>query len=599
MSTGFVINSISLLFIILISIIYFTKERINLEENRIYSLLLISSIAGLSLNAVSFFVDINFSKHLLLRIFLIKTYYMYLIMFLTLMTAYIFYSTGIKKVNKYIKTIFFVAIFFCYALPIEIVEDAEQISVQGATVNFIYSVVLLYMVSWFIFLLVNFKKINKTKYLPMIMYTIFSIIGLIIQYAYPSVLAEPFVIAYVLVFMYHTIENPDLKLLKEMELAKQSADKANRAKSDFLSNMSHEIRTPLNAIVGLSNNIIENKKGVPKNLMDDAKDIVEASNTLLEIVGNILDISKIESGKIKIENNPYNFKKELESIYKINKVRLNGKNVDYILNISNDIPDKLLGDKLHIKEILNNIISNSIKYTNKGSIKINAKCKLNKNKCDLIIIVKDTGIGIKEKDMEKLFERFERFDIEKHTNIEGTGLGLAITKRLVEMMNGSIAVNSIYNEGSTFTIIIPQKVVELKSKEEVKIQNNNGKSKIKKGTKVLIVDDNALNLKVATKLLEDLKLNIKTCSSGYEAIDELKKNKYDLILMDIMMPDLRGDEVFLKLKKNKDFNTPVIALTADALSDAEKKYLDMGFTDYIAKPFTKSEIEEKINKIFK
>ena len=288
----------------------------------------------------------------------------------------------------------------------------------------------------------------------------------------------------------------------------------------------------------------------------------------------------------------------METLAKLNKSRIGVKSIEFKTNFAEDIPYELIGDKVHVKEIVNNLLSNAVKYTDEGEINFNIKC-INKNKtCSLIISVQDTGRGIKSESITRLFDKFDRLDVERNTTIEGTGLGLAITKKLVDMMGGSINVNSTYGKGSIFVVTLNQKIgqmekpvtKETKSKKAVKNIDYTNK-------KILVVDDNQLNIKVAERALSDLNVKIDTCLSGKEAIAMVKKEKYDIILLDIMMPEMNGEETLVELKKIKDFDIPVIALTADAVQGAKEKYLDEGFNSYIAKPFTRDQIKEKLDKV--
>ena len=367
--------------------------------------------------------------------------------------------------------------------------------------------------------------------------------------------------------------------------------------------MSHEIRTPLNAIVGLSEDNLTYADKLPKEVVENSNDIVSASRTLLEIVGNILDINKIEEDKMEIVNSPYNFKEEITSLCKITQTRIGEKNVKFNLSIAEDIPLELIGDKVKVKGIINNLLTNAIKYTDDGNIDLNIKCinDFNKNISNIMITCQDTGKGIKEEQIERLFTKFDRLDVERNTTTEGTGLGLAITKSLVDMMGGTINVQSQYGKGSVFIVQIPQTISKFATTVENKdVQTEEEKIPKMTNKKILIVDDNKLNIKVAKRTLDYFKFTIDECYDGKECLDKIANgNRYDLIFMDIMMPNMNGEATLKELLKDPNFNTPVIALTADAVSGAREKYIKEGFKDYIAKPFSKGQIEEKLKDIFK
>ena len=374
-------------------------------------------------------------------------------------------------------------------------------------------------------------------------------------------------------------------------------------KNEFLSSVSHEVRTLLNTIVGLSQDIGE-YENIPEEIREDAEDLVSASKELLELVGNILDFSKIRSSEMAIVNAPYNPRELFEELAKIDEKDIGDKPVSFHSNIDSRLPFELIGDKKHMEEVVNNLLTNAIKYTDGGDIWFDVKCINDSVNCTLTITVKDTGRGMKPEEIEKLFTQIERLNIERDTSREGTGLGLAITKSLIDMMGGAIKVESVYGEGSTFIFSVVQKIhmleeSDLSRTQRLKLQELNYAKEGYGYKKILIVDDNRLNIKVARRALEDFDLMIDECYNGKECIDVISKDTdYDVILMDIMMPGLSGEDTLKGLKEIEGFDIPVIALTADAEEGAQEKYRGMGFVDYIAKPFSKLQIERKLDKVF-
>ena len=586
-----------LIYTMILSIIFFTKKKIKSFEIRIYSIIIVISIISLVIELSIPFIELM--NLLVVRDIFMKLFLVCILLWTAFFMLYVFSISQKNILSKYkieTATIYIfvnlIAALVIILLPIEFYKNGNIAFSYGPSINFLYVITGIYSLIIMAMVIIDFKHIRSKKYLPVYVLIILLIISALIQKSRPEILIINFTYSVVIYIMYFTIENPDLKLINELELAKNQAEKANQAKTDFLSSMSHEIRTPLNAIVGLSE-IIKNSDDL-NEIHEDANDVVNASNTLLEIVNGILDISKIEANKMEIIETIYSPQEEFNSLSKLVETRIGEKDIEFKTNLALDLPEYLYGDKGKIKQIIMNLLTNAVKYTEKGHIDFKVMCVNENNNCNLTIMVKDTGRGIKKEQIDKLFTKFNRLDEDKNTTLEGTGLGLAITKSLIEMMGGKIVVDSTYGKGSKFTVFIKQKISDKELKENHSTIRNTFENK-----RVLLVDDNKLNLKVATKILSEYKLNIDCCESGYECLEKINNNeKYDLIFMDIMMPKLNGIETFKKLKELKNFNTPVVALTADALGEQVNKYKESGFSEYLAKPIEKEELTKVLNNVF-
>lgn len=384
---------------------------------------------------------------------------------------------------------------------------------------------------------------------------------------------------------------------KVLELEKDAANASNKAKSDFLANMSHEIRTPMNAIIGMDEMILRSHPD--STIKKYALDIQSAGKTLLSIINDILDLSKIESGKMELIPVQYSFSSVMNDIVNMTMKKAKDKGLAYNLKVSENIPSVLLGDEIRVRQVLLNLINNAVKYTHEGSVSVDVS--YDDNTQMMWVVVSDTGIGIKNEDLSKLFGSFQRLEEDKNRNIEGTGLGLNITMQLVKMMEGTIGVNSKYGEGTTFTVQMKQIAVDRTpvgdfAQNLSRMQQHTEEyrpSLLAPSARILIVDDNEMNLEVIGALLEDTKIKVTTAESGQECIDILRKNTFDVIFLDQMMPGMSGVQTLEVIKKeNLAGSATIIALTADAIVGARDHYIQKGFMDYLSKPVMYEALEE-------
>lgn len=598
------VQLISFIYILVLSLVYFLKRKYNFLESRIYKSLLIMAGITLLLDIGSIWLidDGNMSK--IGCMIITKTYFISLLGWIILFISYVLLNKSTikyKNMNELLKQslgarFFLVLIIVLLALMIILPVNYQinPFSYYGMGVNLLYIIAIIGTLSMMLVLIFSSKKLSNDKSWSTFIAVVMFAITFLLQWKFLDIKVLGSGIALVTLFIYFTLENPDLKYIDELNALKIRAEEANQAKTYFLASMSHEIRTPMNAIIGLSESILQSGN-VPSEIYDDVKNISRAGDTLLEIVNNILDITKIEEGKTEVKIEPYNLADTIAELKNITEISLAEKPIKFNVEVIGNVPNRLRGDQVKVYQVLMNLLSNAVKYTQKGNITFSIESVNFGSKATLTFKVKDTGIGIKKTDYDKIFQKFERLDQEQK-NIQGSGLGLSITKRLVDMMGGKISFESEYQRGTTFTVVLEQEII---SKDKISEEDTN--KVIKKtvseyfdGSKynILLVDDNLLNLKVAEKLLQKYKFNITSVTSGLDCINYTKKKKYDLIFLDHMMPEMDGIHTLYNLKKRAEgFNTPVVVLTANAIEGSKEMYLKEGFCDYLSKPISQVELD--------
>ncbi|MCR4787489.1 MAG: response regulator [Lachnospiraceae bacterium] len=469
--------------------------------------------------------------------------------------------------------------------------------------------ILLVLVAFYCFGIIiyeSFVKKNRENYDIAFGFAVFAILCVaeIIHLNLPVHNNDCFLVAIGLLIILGFAVIHEVNRVNRMRKETLEAQSANQAKTTFLANMSHEIRTPINAILGMDELILH--EDTDPKVREYAQSIKSAGNALLDIISDVLDFAKIEQGKMEIIESEYDSRNLINSVITMIGVKADEKGLNFIKDISKDLPSGFCGDEKRIREVMINLLNNAVKYTPSGSVSLTVKHEQKDDENTVLCInIKDTGIGIRESDMGRLFKQFERLDHNKTRSIEGSGLGLAIAANMIKLMDGTIECDSKYGEGTEFRVRIPQIITDpapigniMSSDAEVADKEPAEELRDLSGIKVLVVDDNNLNLKVAIGLLGVLKASVTKCMSGFEMLDLIKKEKFDIVLLDHMMPDMDGIETLEKaktLEDNPNRDTPYISLTANAIAGAREMYMEKGFSDYLSKPM---KLEELSNVIY-
>ena len=604
------LQCVALVYLALITYVFSKQKKIERIENLVYKGIIVFTFIELAFD-IAYHVSTFYWPGSRISTVLAELFLCFSIAWSLIFTLYVFvistpYNKGgaiTKELKRVVLDRFLIMASFCaiafvlvFVLPFDIMIYPDYLILMGPAVFFMYGVIGSTSFVNLFTLLKNRRSLKEKKYTIVWAFSALLVIGIIVQMVLPYISVNVTIATMMTMLMYFTIENPDLDLIEDLNLATKQAESANHAKSDFLSSMSHEIRTPLNAIIGFSQALA--KEEISGKAKDEVTHILLASNNLLEIVNGILDISKIEANKIEIVNVDYSTKHLIEDITNTTNARIGSKPIELKVEIDPNLPPVLYGDSMRLKQILLNILTNGVKYTKEGYILFQIGCEIDDEIAKLTIKVEDSGIGMTEEDQSRLYTKFQRFDMEKNVNISGTGLGMAITKGLIELMGGEIEVKSTYGEGTTFTVKINQEISTKPLDEVVQEKETDSiKPFDASGHKIMVVDDNKINLKVAEKLFSEYKLDIDLVDSGQECIDRVAFGaKYDLIFLDIMMPKMKGPEVLEKLNHISNFDTPVIALTADVITGLEEEYTKQGFDDCMSKPIIDEELYYMLKK---
>ena len=587
----------ALILSITLNIMYFIRKHINSNEAKIFSKILFSNLLGLMLELMCIYMSNKFSPTSLPAIIFTRAYLIYLITYLLFMTLYNYvlcYTTEKqKKLEHYKKlrnisyTIYAVCVVVCMALPLQ----TEKGYAIGPAVNFVYLCSTICINVWFIPMIKNRKIIEHKKFVPLYIFILLIIIVAIIQRIYPQATLITIVEFLIVFIMYHTIENPDMKMLDEVHKAKVISDNANEEKTLFLYNMTNEIRAITKDIDKETDNILDetdNKKIDVEEINNSARNIKGSTAKFTTMTNEILDISSIDSASVRIYNEKYNIKRLLKELVGIYKPKAQNKNLDFRVSIASDIPEYLYGDGINLKKVLTIILDNSIKYTNNGYIEFNINTIIKGDIARLIISVEDSGIGMKAEDINKIFtKKQEREDNHNLNN------NLYNAKRLITLMNGTIVPSSSYGSGTTIKIILDQKYDTIDT-------DINKYDNIYDKKKVLLIDDSPSSEKLFNKILSGTNIELTSVKLGKEGLEKIRnKEKYDLILLDEELEPQNGHIIMRKLLEIRNFNIKVILLTKDNKYDYDDSYLQEGFTDYIIKSSDKEEMLNKINKYLK
>ena len=590
-NTTIFLTIISFFYSVLLMIAYFSKDKIKTLENKVYSKLIIINFIGIILELFCTIFAGYAKDYLVFYTILNKLFLVELTIWCSVFSVYVFLISSKKEKNElksYLKkvSIFHIVIdvitmFLIFVLPVQFnINDLGYVMYSyGPSVNIVFISSTLYIILMFTCLIRNFKNIKSKKYLPIYVYMVIGVLVGIVQKLHPEILAFTSMEAFITVIMYFTIENPDKKLLEEIHTSKKIADAANEDKSMLIYNMMNEVKS-IASDINKSSEVILNSNNLEENRFF-AREIISSNNKLYSMANNIYNIDVIDDINVKTVKNKYNIKLLLKEVISKNKELFEDKDISFRFNIDSNLPNTLYGDSINLKNVLNTIIGNSYKYTDKGYVELSVNAIFKKDIVRLIIKIEDSGIGIKAEDLDKC--------LNKNTKDQNSLYG---ARKTINIMGGNLLISSEYNKGTIVTIILDQKIYTDSNKDNYDNYVNN--------KKILIIDDNNSSTKIISKILDKHNILYDSSNLGKEALDRIRKgDKYDLILLNEDMPYMNGISVMNKFSKIKGFDTKVILLTKNSNIIYDDIYKDSGFSDYIIKPIDKDDLMNKINKYLK
>ena len=615
LSTSILFTFGCLLFTIFLSIIYFSKEKQSDLRSKLYRIILSLVVFILSTEFI-YLLCLGYSNseflitsikflHWLSFILWVGVYCIYCVVYMQKLQYNNFGELFRESKNSSFLLIVTCILLLGYAIAPKETIDLNLIKCIASHADYIVLVFLTCMCTYVLvcsYVLYKQYPLRRKIAITLIMFVM--LVMLVLQVMFNDISVYVICCSLQVFFLYFIIENPDIHLAREIEGLKADIDKSNKSKTDFLSNMSHEIRTPMNAIIGFSDSLLNSPKFDENTARNDIQSIATAGTNLVDIINNILDISKIESGNDTLDNKEFSIAKIVKELGSIIESRIGNNPVKLYIELDEQIPSKVYGDSTKIYQILLNITNNAVKYTEVGKIKLSIVPEKTGNDAVLLHIkISDTGYGIKKEDFDKIFEKFSRLDSAVSKEIEGTGLGLVITKKFVDLMGGKIWFTSEFEVGTTFYVDLPLKVIDPTPigsvTQDTSVQRVRNFLDCSDFT-ALVVDDSRLNLKVAERLLKKYNFNVDVAQSGKDCIYKYKYgNHYDIIFLDHMMPEMDGIETVRILRRLDDYETPpIIALTANAMNGMEEKYLSEGFDYYLPMPINTQELDKIIHKFF-